>query len=77
VYTAAVNDIGAKLSQAQTAQTTQKAVLTQAQSARDSVSGVNLDNELANMIKYQQAYQASSKIVSTAMQLFDYLIQAI
>ena len=76
-YTATVNDIGAKLSQAQTAQTTQKAVLTQAQSARDSVSGVNLDNELANMLKYQQAYQASSKIVSTAMQLFDYLIQAL
>jgi len=73
-YTAAVNDIGAKLAQAQTAQTTQQSVLTQAQTARDQVSGVNLDSELANMIKYQQAYQASSKIVSTAMQLFDYLI---
>lgn len=76
-YTATVNDIGAKLSQAQTAQTTQQAVLTQAQSARDQVSGVNMDTELANMIKYQQAYQASSKIVSTAMTLFDYLIQNI
>jgi flagellar hook-associated protein 1 FlgK len=74
-YTSVVNDIGAKLSQAQTAQTTQQAVLTQAQSARDEVSGVNLDTELANLLKYQQAYQASSKIVSTAMQLFDYLIQ--
>jgi flagellar hook-associated protein 1 FlgK len=39
------------------------------------VSGVNLDEEAAHLLQYQQAYQASAKIVSTAQSIFDTLLQ--
>jgi len=45
--------------------------------ARDSVSGVNLDEEAANMLRYQQAYQASAHIISIAGELFDSLLAAV
>lgn len=44
--------------------------------ARDSVSGVNLDEEAANMLRYQQAYQAAAQMISTASSLFDSLLSA-
>jgi flagellar hook-associated protein FlgK len=39
--------------------------------ARDKVSGVSLDEEAANLIRYQQAYQASAKVMQVATVLFD------
>jgi flagellar hook-associated protein 1 len=45
--------------------------------ARDAVSGVNLDEEAANMLKYQQAYQASAQIIAAAGQMFDTLLNAV
>ena len=44
---------------------------------RESVSGVNLDEEAANMLRYQQAYAASAQIISVANSLFDTLINAV
>jgi flagellar hook-associated protein 1 len=44
---------------------------------RDSISGVNLDEEAANMLRYQQAYAASAQIISVANSLFDTLINAV
>lgn len=41
--------------------------------ARDAVSGVNLDEEAADILRFQQAYQAAARIVSTARTLFDAL----
>ncbi|UNK43973.1 flagellar hook-associated protein FlgK [Luteimonas sp. S4-F44] len=55
----------------------QAVVHTQAQSARDSVSGVNLDEEAANMLQLQQAYQAAAHIVSTADTLFQSILGAV
>ncbi|MCT6976553.1 hypothetical protein M1734_24080, partial [Salmonella enterica subsp. enterica serovar Yoruba] len=49
----------------------------QAMSAQQSVSGVNLDEEAANMVRYQQAYQASAQVISTAQTIFSSLISAI
>jgi flagellar hook-associated protein 1 FlgK len=46
-------------------------------SARDSVSGVNLDEEAAAMLRYQQAYQASAQIIAMASTLFDSLLNAV
>jgi flagellar hook-associated protein 1 len=43
----------------------------QAVSSRDQVSGVSLDKEAADLIRYQQAYQASAKVMQMASQLFD------
>jgi flagellar hook-associated protein 1 FlgK len=45
--------------------------------ARDSVSGVNLDEEAAAMLRYQQAYQAAAQIIAIASDLFDSLIGAV
>ena len=42
---------------------------------RDSSSGVNLDEELSNMIIYQQSYNAAARIISTVNQMFDSLLQ--
>ena len=42
-----------------------------------SVSGVNLDEEAANLVRYQQAYQASSKVIQIGSRLFDDLLAAI
>jgi flagellar hook-associated protein 1 FlgK len=44
---------------------------------RDALSGVNLDEEAANMLRFQQAYQASAQIISVANSLFDTLINAV
>jgi len=49
-------------------------LLTQARSEQSSVSGVNLDEEAAKLIRYQQAYQASAKVIATAQTLFQTLI---
>jgi flagellar hook-associated protein 1 FlgK len=42
---------------------------------RTAVSGVNLDEEAARLIQYQQAYQASSKMIQIAQNIFDSLLQ--
>lgn len=51
-----------------------QALIEQAQARRDSVSGVNLDEEAANLLRYQQAYQASAQIISIADSLIDSLL---
>ena len=49
--------------------------LTEAQTRQSQVSGVNLDNELSNMVLYQQAYSAGARVLTTANQLFSTLLQ--
>jgi flagellar hook-associated protein FlgK len=61
--------------QAVIAQEALTVVRDQAAEARDKVSGVNLDEEAANLIRFQQAYQASAKVMQTASQLFDAVLQ--
>ena len=66
-----VNDMGNISRQANIAQEALTVVHDQAVSARDKVSGVSLDEEAANLIRYQQAYQASAKVMQVATVLFD------
>jgi flagellar hook-associated protein 1 FlgK len=56
--------VGQDVSGAQTAQQTSQSLLTQAQNLRQQVSGVSLDQEAANLMVYQEAYQATSKMFS-------------
>lgn len=70
-YAALVTSVGNKTREVQVNQKAQEALLDQAQTARDSLSAVNLDEEAANLIRYQQAYQAASKVMSIAQTLFD------
>ena len=73
-YGELVSTVGNTASNAQTEQTAQAALLSQAQSQQDAVSGVNLDEEAANLQKYQQAYQAAAKVIAIAGTLFDAIL---
>jgi flagellar hook-associated protein 1 FlgK len=72
-----VSTVGTRSSQGKSDVTANAAVLTQAKSARDSVSGVSLDEEAANLIKYQQYYTASSQIIKAAQSIFSTLLNAL
>jgi flagellar hook-associated protein 1 FlgK len=69
-----VADNGIMTREAKVKMDAQGAVLKQAQAARESLSGVNLDEEAAEMLKFQRAYQASSKILEIGNQLFDTIL---
>lgn len=70
-----VANVGVKTRELRVIGAAQESALTQSQSARDALSGVNLDEEAANMIRYQQAYQAAAKILDIGSKLFDELLQ--
>ena len=76
-YANLTTQIGTAGSQAASDLTTQTNLFNQAESSQQSVSGVNLNQEAANLVQYQQAYQASAQVISTAQQLFSSLITAI
>ena len=69
-YNGLVGLIGDKTQEGASLSTSEDNLLTQSQTARDSVSGVNLDEEAVNLQKYQQAYQAASKSIATAQAMF-------
>lgn len=69
--------IGSKARSAELTENTAQALFTQAYNRNQSTSGVNLDEEAANLLKFQQAYQASSQIISIANTIFDTLLQAV
>jgi flagellar hook-associated protein 1 len=71
-----IGDVGVQTNQAQTGRDAQQIVLSDANSAMSNVSGVNLDEEAANLIRYQQAYQAAAKVISVANSLFQTLLDA-
>jgi flagellar hook-associated protein 1 FlgK len=74
---ALISGAGAQAQQVNTAQTAQTAVNTQAQTNLQSVTGVNLDQEAANLMQWQQAYQASAQALAVANGLFTTLIDSV
>jgi flagellar hook-associated protein 1 FlgK len=72
-----VSQIGVLTQQAQANASAQQAVNQDAVTARNNVSGVNLDEEAANMVRYQQAYQAMAQTIQASNQMFKSLITAI
>jgi flagellar hook-associated protein 1 FlgK len=73
-YARLVSDVGNKTREVQVNAQTSAAQLEQAQAAANNVSGVNLDEEAANLLKYQQAYQASAKVMQIADTIFNALL---
>lgn len=71
-----VSGIGVATRQAQVNRDAQAAVHEENLAALDSVSGVNLDEEAANLLKYQQAYQAAAQLIRVADTLFQTLLSA-
>ena len=76
-YGLLVSDVGAKTRQANINSEASDGLLQRHQTTLSSVSGVNLDEEAANLIRYQQAYQASAQVIAVASTLFDTLIGAV
>jgi flagellar hook-associated protein 1 FlgK len=74
-YATLVSTIGNKTREVQANAEAAAAQLTQAEGAANNVSGVNLDEEAANLLKYQQAYQASGKVMQIADTIFNALLQ--
>ena len=73
-YSKLVADNGIRSREAKVQLEAQTAVLQQAQANREALSGVNLDEEAANMLKFQRAYQASSKLLEIGNKLFDTIL---
>ena len=73
-YGQMVDIIGSKTSQSQTNAEATLALLRQSHAARDSISGVNLDEEAANLIQFELAYNASAQVINVAKEIFDTLI---
>jgi flagellar hook-associated protein 1 FlgK len=73
-YSQAVSQVGNKARQVQVTLTAQDNMVKQAQDAQQSLSGVNLDEEAANLMRYQQAYQAASKVIELSGKLFDEIL---
>ena len=73
-YSQSVAAVGAKTREVQVAAKAQESLVNQTQAAQQSLSGVNLDEEAANLIRYQQVYQACGKMIEIASKLFDTLL---
>jgi flagellar hook-associated protein 1 FlgK len=74
---ALITGLGSQAQQINTAQTAQAAVNTQALSSVQSVSGVNLDEEAASLLQWQQAYQAAAQALTIGNSLFTTLINSV
>ena len=74
-YLGLLKQAGSTARQAQVTQEAMQVVYEQANEARDKVAGVNLDEEAASLIRFQQSYQASARLIQTANQLFDAILR--
>jgi len=73
-YAQLINFVGNKTNELKVTSAAQSQLLDDAKTAQQAESGVNLDEEAANLIRYQQAYQAAGKVMQTADKLFDVLL---
>jgi flagellar hook-associated protein 1 FlgK len=69
-----VSDVGVQVASWRSSQKADQAVLKTLADERDSISGVNLDEEAANLLKYQQLYSASTKVLQIDNQMFTALL---
>jgi len=76
-YAALVADVGVNTRRAQINAEVQGHLLGEATAQRDAISGVNLDEEAADLIRFQQAYQASAQVIAVAGEMFESLFDAL
>lgn len=76
-YSQLIETVGAKASQAALDASATSTILSQATANRESVSGVNLDEEAANLIKFQQYYTAAAQVIKAAQEMFDTIINTL
>jgi flagellar hook-associated protein 1 FlgK len=73
-FAAVVADVGLRGEQAATAVATEELILKELNDLKVSLSGVNIDEELANMIKFQQAYSSAARFISEVDRMLDIII---
>lgn len=73
-YIERVNQVGNVSRQASISKDALNVVFSQAKEARDSTSGVSLDEEASALVRFQQAYQANAKVMQMASQLFESIL---
>ncbi|MBV8270870.1 MAG: flagellar hook-associated protein FlgK [Cupriavidus sp.] len=73
-YASLVNQVGSDAKSSSISSESQDSITTQITTAQQSVSGVNMDEETVNLLKFQQLYQANAKVIQTASTIFDTLI---
>ena len=76
-YGLLIQNVGTQANQARLNTDAGKTLLEQSQARRDSVSAVNLDEEAANLIELEQAYNASAQVINIAISIFDTLLGAV
>ncbi len=76
-YSAFVSDLGSAIDSANKLLTTQNLILSQLEVQRAAVSGVSIDEEMTNMIKFQRAFDASARMVHTVDEMFQTLLNMV
>lgn len=76
-YGRLVSDVGSRVSQTRVLRDSAEAIKGQTEALYESKSGVNLEEEAANLIQYQQAYTASARIITTSQTIFDTLLRSL
>jgi len=74
-YNTILADLGLRIQRNQTEKAQQDSLVNQFSQIRSSISGVNMDEELAKMMQYQKAYEASARFVGTVDQMMDTLVR--
>ena len=77
IFSLSVSDVGIRTRQSQLSLETQEVLTGQAENAYKAKSAVNLDEEAANLLRYQQAYSAAAKIITVADEMFDILLSTL
>lgn len=75
-YASLLADVAVSTRQANSLASTETALLEQSRAALSSAQGVNLDEEAANLLRYQQAYQAAAQVIAVADEIFQTLLNA-
>ena len=75
-YASLLADVATRSGQARRAADTEKALLARSQAALKSVQGVNLEEEAANLLRFQQSYQAAAQVIAVADKVFQALLGA-
>ncbi len=73
-YAATLADVGVRVQGAETSASISASVADQTEAARSAASGVNLDEEAARLLAFQQSYQAAAKVLQVAQSVFDTLL---
>lgn len=73
-YTALVGQVGSQVAQARSDEKTQASLQSAIEDRRDAVAGVAIDEEMANLVRFQRGYQASARVLSTMDEMLDQLI---